>query len=199
MKKQNLGDNQVEYMANLYGRLLANDQPKLDSLARDLKKKALAKNLNALQTAEMVTTMVQEIDYVLVHDNSCKQSSEEDGDFVRDYHKARKPCLPNIFAGVQSPYEFTHNLKGDCDTRTLLAHALLTRLGISSSVWISTVYGHSVLGVGVPVGFGSYKDVRGVKHFGVELTNKGFKIGMLAPEQRNMRNWVVTNYKNISL
>jgi len=199
MKTQNLGDNQVEYMANLYGRLLANDQPKLDSLARDLKKKALTKNLNALQTAEMVTTMVQEIDYVLVHDNSCKQSSEEDGDFVRDYHKARKPCLPNIFAGVQSPYEFTHNLKGDCDTRTLLAHALLTRLGISSSVWISTVYGHSVLGVGVPVGFGSYKEVGGVKHFGVELTSKGFKIGMLVPEQRNMRNWVVTNYKNISL
>ena len=191
-----LGDNQISYMAALYEILSVNDTPKLDSLVADLKNKAINKNLNALQTAEMVTTMVQEIDYVLVHANSCKQSSKEDGDFVCDYHRENKPCLPNTFAGVQSPYEFAHNLKGDCDTRTLLAHTLLTRLGISSSIWISTVYGHSVLGVGVPAGFGSYKEINGVKHYGVEITNKGFKIGMLVPEQRNMRNWIVTNYKN---
>jgi len=196
LKNRNLGNEQVSYMATLYSELLSNDTPKLDSLVADLKNKAITKNLNALQTAEMVTTMVQEIDYVLVHANSCKQSSKEDGDFVRDYHRENKPCLPNTFAGVQSPYEFAHNLKGDCDTRTLLAHTLLTRLGISSSIWISTVYGHSVLGVGVPAGFGSYKEINGVKHYGVEITNKGFKIGMLVPEQRNMRNWIVTNYKN---
>lgn len=196
LKNKNLGNDQISYMTNLYAKLMINDTPKLDSLVADLKNKAITKNLNALQTAEMVTTMVQEIDYVLVHANSCKQSSKEDGDFVRDYHRENKPCLPNTFAGVQSPYEFAHNLKGDCDTRTLLAHTLLTRLGISSSIWISTVYGHSVLGVGVPAGFGSYKEINGVKHYGVEITNKGFKIGMLVPEQRNMRNWIVTNYKN---
>lgn len=196
LKEKYLGNDEISYMSSLYAQLLANDQPKLDSLAADFKNKSIVRRLTPLQSAEMVTTFVQEIDYVLVHDHSCKQSIAEDGDFVRQYHRQQKPCLPRTFAGVQSPYEFAHNLKGDCDTRVLLAHALLTRLGISSSVWISPVYGHSILGVGVQTGFGPNKDVRGIKHYPVELTAKGFKIGMISPEQHNMRNWIITNYKN---
>jgi hypothetical protein len=52
------------------------------------------------------------------------------------------------------------------------------------------------LGVGVPAGFGSYKVVNGVKHYAVELTAKGFKIGMIMAENRNMNNWIITNYQN---
>jgi len=196
LRNQNLGNDLVGHMATLYGKALEGDMPKLDSLVLDFQSKIAAKRLNPVQAAEMVTTFVQEIDYVLVHDNSCKQSASEDGDFVEEWHDARKPCMPNVFGGVQGPYEFAHNLKGDCDTRSLLAHALLNRLGISSSIWVSMAYGHSVLGVGVPAGFGSYKVVNGVKHYAVELTAKGFKIGMIIAEQRNMNNWNITNYQN---
>jgi hypothetical protein len=196
LRNQPLGNDQIGQMAAIYTKTMESDMPKLDSLVLDFKSKIASKRLNAVQAAEMVTTFVQEIDYVLVHDNSCKQSAVEDGDFVEEWHANRKPCMPNVFGGVQGPYEFAHNLKGDCDTRSLLAHALLNRLGISSSVWVSTVYGHSVLGVGVPAGFGSYKEINGAKHYAVELTAKGFKIGMLIPEQRNMSNWVITNFQN---
>ena len=147
------------------------------------------------QTAEMVVTMIQEIPYVLVHDQSC-QKAVAGGGFVKDYHEDKKPCMPNIAAGVQSPYEFVHNLKGDCDTRSLLGYTILNRMGIPASIWISPAYGHSVLGVGVPTQGNNYKIVDNVKHYAVELTAKGYRLGMISPAQRNMNNWKISNYKN---
>ncbi|MFM7913497.1 MAG: hypothetical protein ACKO9W_15060, partial [Bacteroidota bacterium] len=86
-----MGNDLVGQMATLYGKTLEVDMPKLDSLVLDFQSKIAAKRLNPVQAAEMVTTFVQEIDYVLVHDNSCKQSASEDGDFVEEWHDARKP------------------------------------------------------------------------------------------------------------
>jgi hypothetical protein len=104
--------------------------------------------------------------------------------------------LPNIPGGVQSPYEFLHNLKGDCDTRSLLGYAIFKKLNISSSIWVSEVYGHCVLGIGLPVGNGVYKSIDGLKHYAVELTNKGFRLGMISPEQRDISNWDIALYSN---
>jgi len=30
----------------------------------------------------------------------------------------------------------------------------------------------------------------------VELTAKGYRLGMISPEHRNMNNWIISNYKN---
>jgi hypothetical protein len=97
---------------------------------------------------------------------------------------------------VQSPYEFLHNLKGDCDTRSLLGYAILKKLNIAASVWVSEAYGHSIMGVGVQNGHGIYKTVNGIKHYGVELTAKGYRLGMVAPENNNPYNWDITVYNN---
>jgi hypothetical protein len=146
----------------------------------------------------MVVTFIQEIPYVLVHQNSCQQimQSEKEGSFIVTYHQDKKPCLPNIPGGVQSPYEFLHNLKGDCDTRSLLGYAILKKMNISASVWVSQAYGHSILGVGLPVGNGVSKNVNGLNHYGVELTNKGFRLGVISPQQRDMSNWDIALYFN---
>ena len=141
----------------------------------------------------MVTTFIQEIPYFLVHDLDCRAVVESsNSDFMIQYHQENKPCLPNIPGGVQSPYEFAHNLKGDCDTRSLLAFTILKRLGIPSSVWVSEAYGHSVVGIGLPVGAGTYKEINGIKHYATELTAKGFRLGMISPEQQNISNWDIT-------
>ena len=200
LKFKDMGQNSLKVMSNLYNHLIDHDAPKLNMLTEDLRRKAIKENMNALQVAEMVITMIQEIDYVLVHDETCKEIVDGGNGFIREYHQKKLPCLPSIFAGVQAPYEFAHNLKGDCDTRTILAHLILTHLGISSSIWLSKSYGHSVLGVAVPVGFGSsnYKEIQGIRHYAVELTSKNFQIGMIIPEQRNMKNWTVTNYQNLT-
>jgi hypothetical protein len=182
--------DELLYFHDLYKDLSTYDKHKLDTLVHYFNSRRRSKNLDPLATSEMVISFVQEIPYVLVHDGNCVQALLNGG-FIADYHVQRKECLPNIVAGVQSPYEFAHNMKGDCDTRSLLAYTLLDRLGISSSVWVSRAYGHSVLGVGLAVGSPNYKLVSGRRHYATELTVKGFRAGMLAPEHRNMNNWNV--------
>jgi hypothetical protein len=186
-----------EFYSSIYNKLNQFDNKFLDSFIDKIQVKRKKANLNVPQTAEMVVTMIQEIPYVLVHEQSCQKAVAEAGSgFIKDYHEDKKPCMPNIAAGVQSPYEFAHNLKGDCDTRALLGYTILKRMGIPSSIWISTAYGHSVLGVGVPAQGNNYKIVDNVKHYAVELTAKGYRLGMISPEQRNMNNWKISNYKN---
>jgi hypothetical protein len=187
----------VSYFNGLYSGMILNDNPKIQEIVKQFAKKAQEKNLNQLQTAEMITTFVQEIPYYLVHDYTCQEVIDNSNSaFINSYHRERKPCLPNIPGGVQSPYEFLHNLKGDCDTRSLLAFAILKELHISTSVWVSEAYGHSILGVGLPVAGGVYKNLEGVNHYGVELTAKGFRIGMVGPEHKNLSNWDIALYYN---
>jgi hypothetical protein len=174
------------------------DEQKINEVASIFIDSAKKKQMTPIETAEMVVTFIQEIPYYLVHEGTCQQSIESGNDFVIDYHRDQKPCIPNVAAGVQSPYEFLHNLKGDCDTRSLLGHAILAKLNIASSVWVSETYGHSILGVAVPVGNGIYKEINGVKHYGVELTAKGFRLGMVAPEHARPGNWDITLYNNHS-
>jgi hypothetical protein len=185
-----------EFWQSAYQMLLKNDQKKVDSVALVVRKVSKQRRYNPAQTAEYLVTMIQEVPYVLVHDLSCKDAVLKYRGFVAQYHMQGKECLPDVVAGVQSPYEFMHNLKGDCDTRTLFAHAVLNRLGISSSVWVSSTYGHSILGVGVPGSSSNRKVIQGVPHYAVELTAKDFRIGMIAPEQSQMSNWKVAIYTN---
>ncbi len=187
---------EMQYWNSVYAKLLSHDQDKVDSVANLVRWASVKRQFTPLQTAEYLVTMIQEVPYVLVHDLSCKEAVVRHKGFIAQYHMQGKECLPNVVAGVQSPYEFMHDLKGDCDTRTLFAHAVLNQLGISSSVWVSSVYGHSILGVGVPGSSGNRKVINGVPHYGVELTAKGFRIGMVAPDQRQMSNWNVAIYSN---
>jgi len=185
----------LQYWNAVYSEFTQQDRLRLDSLVRIFSGIREQYRLNAAATAEMVITCVQEIPYYLVHDGSCSEASRQGG-FIQEYHAARRPCLPNIIAGVQTPYEFAHTLKGDCDTRSLFAFHILSRLGIPVSVWVSEVYGHSVLGVGTGRGSHLYKAVGGSRHFPVELTAKGFRIGMISPDQAVMNNWEIALFKN---
>ncbi len=186
----------IKYFTKYYAGLYSMDEGKINEIVKIFKDSAVKKKMNPNQTAEMVITFIQEIPYYLVHDESCAKSVATGNSFVKEYHAANKPCLPNVKGGVQSPYEFLHNLKGDCDTRSLLGYAILKKLNIAASVWVSEAYGHSIMGVGVQNGHGIYKTVNGIKHYGVELTAKGYRLGMVAPENNNPYNWDITVYNN---
>jgi len=186
----------IDFFTKFYAGLYSMDQTKIKNIAKIFSDSATSKKLDAAQTADMVITFIQEIPYYLVHDESCQKAVESGNSFMVQYHEENKPCLPNISGGVQSPYEFLHNLKGDCDTRSLLGFSILKELNIASSVWVSEAYGHSILGVGVPVGYGIHKNINGVNHYGVELTAKGFRLGMVAPQNSNPDNWDITIYYN---
>lgn len=178
------------YFQTIYSEMSKNDTKKLDSVAIYFYKERSLKNLSPESTAEMVISYIQEIPYCLVHDGTCKEAIASGG-FMREYHLGKKPCLPNIAAGVQSPYEFAHDLKGDCDTRSLMAYTILTRLNIPASIWISQVYGHSILGVGLGAKGQHYKIANGIRYSPVELTAKGYRLGMISPDQGDMDNWTI--------
>lgn len=185
-------NSSVDYFNQVYQGLNNYDSKKVDELVDVFKDSAKRMNLNSLQLAEMVTTFIQEIPYVLVHDGSCAEAASSGG-FVREWHQDSKPCLAKIPAGVQSPYEFMHNLKGDCDTRTLLAFTILKKLKIPASIWVSEAYGHSILGIGLPFASGFHKEVSGVNHYSVELTSK-CRIGFVSPDQNEESNWDIALY-----
>ena len=40
------------------------------------------------------------------------------------------------------------------------------------------------------------KSIEGIRHAGVELTAKGFRLGMLSPEHGDMNNWNIALFNN---
>ena len=180
------------YWTSIYQSLARNDQAKLDSIVDYFQTQRDSLRLNPTETAEAVVTFIQEIPYYLLHDGTCEEAMSQGNDFMNEYHAEGRPCLAGVVAGLQSPYEFVHNLKGDCDTRSVLCHTILTRLGIPSSVWVSEAYGHSIIGIGVAGSGNNYKTVDGQRHFATELTAKGFRVGMISPDHTDMDNWLIT-------
>jgi hypothetical protein len=185
------GDVQT-YWTSIYQALVTNDAAKLDSLAHYFADQRDSLSLNPTETAEAVVTFIQEIPYYLVHNGTCEEAANAGNEFMAEYHAEGKPCLANMAAGIQGPYEFIHNLKGDCDTRSVLCYTLLSKLGIPCSVWVSEVYGHSIIGIGTPASGNNYKTVGGQRHFATELTAKGFRLGMISPDHTDMDNWIIT-------
>ena len=184
------------FWGEIYDNMSNSDNPKLDSLVNYFQNERQAKGLNELEAAEMVVAFIQEIPYVLVHDETCEKTIAGGG-FAAEYHAEGRECLAEIVAGVQSPYEFLHNMKGDCDTRSLLGYTILSKMKIPCSIWVSQAYGHSIMGVALPAQSKNYKTVNGMRHFGVELTARGYRLGMMASDQTDMDNWTVVLFNNL--
>lgn len=187
--------DEMLFWHDLYYDLYNNDRDKLDSLILYFQNEWKNNNLTLTQAAEMVVTFVQEIPYVLIHDGTCAEAQSMGG-FISEYHSEGLPCKAGVVAGIQSPYEFIHDLEGDCDTRSLLTYAILEGLNIKSSVWVSAEYGHSIIGIAVPTNSTNYKSLNGTRYFATELTAKGFRVGMIAPEHTDMDNWNIVLYNN---
>ena len=141
-----------------YGMLTDFDAKTLKPLAKSLKQLAKDNQFNERQTAEMVITMVQNIEYTLVHPYSHSDMEKIDkdngGSFIAEYHgqSEHKPWNKTPYggceemidpAGVYSPVEFLCTFRGDCDTRTITVYTLLKLLNIESIVVNGP--GHSML------------------------------------------------------
>jgi len=151
------------------------------------------KHLDSKTFAEMVATFIQRIPYVLVHDQSCQTviRNNPNDQFLQQYHQEGKECLSNCKFGLQAPAEFGYNLKGDCDTRALLAFTILSHYGYNVAILTSEAYGHAILGIGLPYQ-GLYKSYNGVQYYTWELTAKDWQPGFLAPDVSNMNYWNIS-------
>jgi hypothetical protein len=150
------------------------------------------RKLDSKRFAEMIGSFIQRIPYVLVHEESCAKIMElfPNDEFIQQYHLEGKQCLQNCKFGFQAPTEFGYNLQGDCDTRALMAFTILDHYGYDVAILISEVYGHAVLGIGLPYQ-GVYKSNGGVRYYAWELTAMNWQPGLLSPQVGDMDNWEI--------
>lgn len=190
--KNRVAQNPVRGIEEVYSGVYQVDKRLVSGIIQMFEKIKKEKNLNPVQFAEMAGTFVQRIPYVLVHDLSCAQLIRENYNdkFIQQYHRDGGQCLQNCKFGLQAPTEFTYNLKGDCDTRTLMLFTILDHFGYDVAILISNAYGHSIFGIGLPYQ-GLYKSYGGVRYFAWELTAPGWQPGLLPPQISDMDNWEI--------
>jgi hypothetical protein len=186
----NQNGNNISYFNSIYKSALIHDEPYMNEIYKMYDSISKANNLDQTQFAEMVVTSIQEIPYVLVLENSADVSNSE-------YWKYKNQglILDHIKFGVQTPIEFTYNLKGDCDTRSLLAFAILNHFKVKCAILLSNAYKHAMLGVVLP-SRGANLNYKGENVYFWETTAKGCEKGYLNPQMRNLNLWTIclTNF-----
>lgn len=180
--------DEVSYWQKVYGSFAQKDSPKMTKIFSYFESIRQKKNLNYAEFAEMVLTFIQSVPYTLVLNTSAQEAMKQDG-FARTYiSKKQGPYIENIKFALQTPIEFMYNLKGDCDTRTVLAYTILSHFGYDVAVINNST--HSMLGINLPAQ-GSFLPVDGKKYFLWETTAKGWQLGNISPEMLQDKKWFV--------
>jgi hypothetical protein len=176
------------FWGNLYNYMDEKDSPKLDLIINMFSKINENKKLNEMEFAEMVITCVQDIPYSFVFQESC-MSPENYEDAIKNILKQCPDCcIGDIIYGVQNSVSFIQNLKGDCDTRTVLLYSILKQFNYDVAILNSDFYRHSILGINIP-GSGSSKTYNGKKYILWETTAKYFKAGDLPVNFNDVTHW----------
>ncbi len=172
----------------LYGKMEQMDAPKLDlvmQLFQDINDK---KKLNQMQFAEMVVSCVQDIPYSFVFEEACLAPKFYEESIKNVLDDCPDCCIGGVRFGVQNPVSFIKNLKGDCDTRTVLIYTILKHFDYDVAIVNSDFYRHSILGLNIPA-TGSFKNFKGKKYTLWETTSKYFKLGYLPPNTADVTHW----------
>ncbi len=173
---------------DLYSFMYHKSKNKLDLMYTSFEKIRKKHRLNQRDFAEMVVTFVQDIPYALVLESTCEIQNITQKSLKDVLRRCNSCCIGKIKYGVQQPIAFLGNLKGDCDTRTLLIFTILKQFGYDVAILNSDYYRHSVLGLNIPAS-GLYKVYKGKKYYLWETTSKYFKLGYLAKNVNNVKHW----------
>lgn len=178
------------FWGQLYAYIYKTNIPSLDLLLVNFEEINTSKKLNQMQFAEMVISCIQDIPYSFVFEDSCKSADTYEPSIKRILQKCPECCIGNILYGVQNPVSFIQNLKGDCDTRTVLIFSILSHFNYDVAILNSDFYLHSVIGVNLPA-TGDYKIFAGKKYMAWETTSKYYTIGDLPESFNDMQYWNV--------
>jgi hypothetical protein len=171
--------------------LKENDKNKLDGLYHLFDSIQQERNLSKVKFAEMVVSFVQDIPYVLILDKGCNPGLYNDN-FVRRYlSDPNAKCAGHQKFGINTPLEFLRNLEGDCDTRTILLYTILSHYDYDVAVMSSEFYGHSILGLNIPINGLAYK-YQTQRYILWETTAPNIRPGRLPNEISNLNNWRIS-------
>ncbi|EDP97941.1 hypothetical protein U8527_18280 [Kordia algicida OT-1] len=160
---------------NFYKNMADHDRPLLEHLYTSFSKIQKEKKMNRRKFAEFIITSIQNIQYNYIKSTPC--------DGTEDY-----PCVGNVRLGIFAPAEFSANLTGDCDSRTVLLFVILAKFNYDVAILNSNEYRHSVLGINLPAR-GKSKTYNRKKYYFVETTAKGCTIGYLPSNVSNINFW----------
>jgi hypothetical protein len=171
--------------------LKENDKNKLDGIYKLFDSIQTKNSLSNIKFAEMVVSFVQDIPYVLVLDSDCNPNLYDDS-FTKNYLlKNQGDCDGPQRFGINTPLEFLYSLKGDCDTRTLLLYTLLSNYNYDVALMSSEFYGHSILGVNLPINGVKYK-YQNQQYVLWETTTPNTRPGLIPNTISNTNNWRIS-------
>jgi hypothetical protein len=176
-------------MKDVYQQLNNFDDSKLNLVYDSLNSIKTKYNLKSNKRfAEIIVSCVQGIPYVAIMDKSCNPNLYDNQSLKEMLMTCE--CKGFVPYGVQTPVEFLADLKGDCDTRTLLLFSLLKKFGYDVAIFNSDEYMHSVLGINLVENISEkYRVIKKGDYFLWETTAEGMPIGMLSPENENTNYW----------
>lgn len=176
------------FWGNLYQYIEQKDTPSLDLVMNTFTEILKSKKLNQMQFAEMVVTCIQDIPYSLVLQKECLAPEAYEDDLKRILTNCPDCCIGNIKYGIQNPVSFLQNLKGDCDTRTVLIYSILKYFKYDVAIANSTFYKHSIIAINLP-STGLHKIYNGKKYYLWETTAKYYELGKLSSNFNNVTHW----------
>ncbi|MEM7009619.1 MAG: hypothetical protein AAF462_10835 [Thermodesulfobacteriota bacterium] len=180
-------DEYEDFWGGVYKNLVLDSKSYIHFMVDSLKGISQEQGLTKPELAELVVTFVQDIPYSYVLSRDC--ASRDTGD---------SPCIGHVAMGILSPYEFLHSLYGDCDTRSVLIYTLLEELGFDPMIVVSDEYAHAMLALNV-ASSGDYLMHQGRKYYFWETTAKGWPLGMLPPNTKNINYWKIALVNEMSM
>ena len=188
--KMNLLNGRELNYRSVYQNIYINDQTKLSYLYTMLDSIKVVNNQNKNEFAVTIVSMIQSIDYWLILQNDCNDPLNFQNKVIREILREHN-CLGHVPYGLRTPIQFLSDMRGDCDTRTLTLYTILKHYNYEVSIINSEIYGHSMLGISLPLKQGAYKILNRTKYYFWETTSKGFLPGYLPYELGNMNYWNV--------
>jgi hypothetical protein len=168
-------DHYEDYWGKVYESLNQIPSEVVSDLKDSLTAIIIQEGYDHYETADLIVSMIQDIPYTLIKRDGCTDDDIQ-------------PCVGNQKFGLMAPSEFMYDLNGDCDTRAVFLHKLLTQLGYDTVVVVSREYGHAMIAINLPVS-GDYIEYQGVPYYFWETTAKGWKVGMLPPSYPETKYW----------
>lgn len=182
--------NERGYDEMLY-KIKENDKLHLNGVYKLFDSIGQANKMNQVQFAKMVVSFVQDMPYVLILDNACIASLYSDR-FIKQYlRNSESKCIGHQRFGINTPLEFLYSNEGDCDTRTLLLYTIFARYNYDVALLSSEQYGHSILGINLPINGIAYK-YQNQRYILWETTAYNAKPGILPNEISNLNYWRIS-------
>jgi len=143
--------------------------------------------------AEVIVSMVQDIPYTLILPEECDWHMYQDR-FVKDYLQSGKECVSSIKNGLFSPEEFAANLKGDCDSRTLLLFKILHHYKYDVRIVNSEKFSHSILAINLDNFNGTSFFFDQKRYTTWETTSPNIRPGRYFDNLKNQNYWQTALY-----